>query len=217
MRKLRRAKPALQTALQLVAVPGQLDHKTQDRLSRREGDRLCSRTPHLVEPYRTLGLGRSGSHRGVIAPPGRVLSAAVMPVPIKRALVLLIAPLLAVGITACASTTSTSSFKGENRAVAQAIANLQTEATAGEAKKICASLLASAVTERLNSAHGGCTQALKGQLAQVDTPELTVQEVQQYSATSAGAQVKSTYAGKSKVRTITLVKEAGKWKISKLG
>jgi uncharacterized lipoprotein YehR (DUF1307 family) len=140
-----------------------------------------------------------------------------MPVLIKRALVLLIAALLAVGVTACASTTSTSSFKGENHAVAQAIANLQTEAAAGEAKKICASLLASAVTARLNSAHEGCTQALKGQLAQVDTPELTVQEVQQYSATSAGAQVKSTYAGKSKVRTMTLVKEAGKWKISKLG
>ena len=70
------------------------------------------------------------------------------------------------------------------------------------------------MTARLNSAHGGCTQALKNQLTEVDTPELTVQEVQLNSATSASAQVKSIYAGKSRVRTLTLVKEGGKWKIS---
>ncbi len=138
-------------------------------------------------------------------------------VPIKRALVLLCAPLLALGMSACANTTDTSAYKGENRAVAQTIANLQSEATAGEAQKICSTLLARAVTTRLNSAHGGCTQALKNQLTQVDTPELAVQEVQQNSATSASAQVKSIHAGKSKVSTLTLVKEAGKWKISGLG
>jgi len=147
----------------------------------------------------------------------RVLSAAVIQVPLKRALMLLCAPLLALGMSSCASTTTTSSYKGENHAVAQTIANLQTEATAGEAQKICATLLSSTVTARLSSAHGGCTQALKNQLTQVDTPELTVQEVQQHGATSASAQVKSTYAGKSKLSTLTLVKEAGKWKISGLG
>jgi hypothetical protein len=141
----------------------------------------------------------------------------VIQVPIKRALVLLCAPLLALGMSACASTTNTSSYKGENHAVAQTIANLQSEATAGEAQKICATLLSSAVTRRLSSAHGGCTQALKNQLSQVDTPELTVQEVQQNSPTSASAQVKSIYAGKSKLSTLTLIKEAGKWKISGLG
>src|SRR5665213_1819803 len=55
--KLRRAKPPLQATLQLVAVPRLLDQETQDSLSRGERDHLCSRTPHPVEPYRTLGLG----------------------------------------------------------------------------------------------------------------------------------------------------------------
>ena len=59
-----------------------------------------------------------------------------MPVSLKRALVLLCVPLLAVVVSACASTTSTS-FKGESHAVAQRIADLQTEATADEAQKIC--------------------------------------------------------------------------------
>ena len=134
-----------------------------------------------------------------------------------RPLALLFAPLLALGVSACASTASSSSFKGEQHAVAQVISNFQSEATAGEAQKICSEVLSRAVTARLDSARGGCKQALKSQLSQVDTPELTIEEVKQHGATSASAEVKSTYAGKSKVTTVTLIKEDGAWKISKLG
>ena len=66
---------------------------------------------------------------------GRVLSAAVIQVPIKRVLILFCAPLLALGMNACASTSSSNAFKGESHAVAQTIINLQTEATAGEAAR----------------------------------------------------------------------------------
>ncbi len=136
----------------------------------------------------------------------------------RRLLALLCAPLLVFGVSACASATSTSSFKGEQHAVAQAISDLQSEATAGEAQQICASLLSSAVTARLRSASGGCTQALKNQLSEVDVPELTIQSIQlSGGGASASAQVKSTYAGKNRISTLTLVKEAGKWKISRLG
>jgi hypothetical protein len=134
----------------------------------------------------------------------------------RHAFALLCTPLLVLGMSACASTTSPSSFKGEPHAIAQTISNLQTEATAGEAKKICATLLSSTVTARLSSTSGGCTQALKDQLSQVDTLELTIQSILPQSGTSASAQVKSTYAGKSKTSTVNLVKEDGKWKISKL-
>jgi len=138
------------------------------------------------------------------------------PMSLARPAALLCVPLLALGVSACAGTTS-NDYKGENHAVAEAIANLQTYATAGEAQKICSKLLASAVTARLDSEPGGCKRALKDQLSQVDTPTLTVQEVQPHGATGASAEVKSTYAGNSKVTTITLVKENGAWKISKLG
>jgi hypothetical protein len=136
-----------------------------------------------------------------------------------RPAALLCLPLLALGVSACASTTSSGSFKGEAHAIAQTISNLQTEATAGEAKKICTDLLSSAVTARLGEAGrssigGGCTQAIKSQLSQIDTLELTVQSVLPKSPTSASAQVKSTYAGKAKISTVTLVKEDGAWKIS---
>jgi hypothetical protein len=139
----------------------------------------------------------------------------VIPLPSKHALILLFAPLLVVGMSACASTTS-GSFKGEAKTIAQTISDLQTEATAGEAKKICTNLLAGSVTERLSSAPGGCTQAIKSQLSQVDTLELTVESILPQTATTASAKVKNTYAGKARVSTVDLVKEDGKWKISKL-
>jgi hypothetical protein len=140
-----------------------------------------------------------------------------MPVSIKRGLVLLCVPLLALGASACASTSTLSSFKGEEHAVAQVVSNLQSYGTAGEAQKICADLLSSAVTTRLHSSPGGCEHALKEQLSQVDTPEVTVEKVQIHGTTSSTAEVKSTYAGKAKLTTVTLVKEDGAWKISKLG
>jgi Putative lumazine-binding len=135
---------------------------------------------------------------------------------LARPAALFCVPLLALGVTACSSATSSSSFKGEPHEVAQAIANLQSEAAAGEAQKICDDLLSSSVTARLSPAHGGCTQALKSQLTEVDSPELTIGSIQLHG-TSASATVKSVYAGKSRVSMMSLVKEDGKWKISKLG
>ncbi len=140
----------------------------------------------------------------------------MIPAPIRRVLPLLCAPLLALGVSACASTSSVSSFKGEEHAVAQAIADLQSYGTAGEAQKICSDLLSRAVVARLSSSRGGCKQALKGQLSQVDTPEVRVEKVHLHGARSASAEVKSTYAGKTKLTTVTLLKEDGAWKISKL-
>ncbi len=133
-----------------------------------------------------------------------------------RPLALLLAPLLAFGVTACASTASSSSFKGEQHAVAQTISNLQADTTAAEQKKVCTDDLAAALVTRLGRTKG-CEAAIKSQLTEVDTPELTIQSVKLLGGASATAQVKSTYSGKSRVSTITLVKEAGKWKISGLG
>jgi copper chaperone CopZ len=138
-----------------------------------------------------------------------------MPVPAKRALALLCAPLLAVGLSACAQTVSTTGLKGESKNVAETIKNLETDVTAGEQTKICKSDLSSAVVARLNGSKGGCKQAIKNQLAEIDSFELTIQSV---SATppTATARVESVYSGKKRISTVSLVKEDGKWKISAL-
>ena len=132
-----------------------------------------------------------------------------------RTLALLCAPLLAVGFAACGTATvSTAGFKGEAHAVAQAVSNLQSDATAGEEKKVCANDLSSAVVSRLGGSKG-CEKVIKNQPTEVDSLELSVQSVQVNGAT-ASAHVKSVYEGKPRLSTLTLVKESGKWKLSAL-
>jgi len=123
--------------------------------------------------------------------------------------------LLALGLAACGTTVSTGSFKGEAHEAAQAVANLQADATAGDQGKICANDFAASVVSRLGGTKA-CEQAIKNQLAEIDNLELGVQSVKLGSAGTATATVKSTYAGKKKVGPVLLVKEAGKWKVSSL-
>jgi copper chaperone CopZ len=93
------------------------------------------------------------------------------------------------------------------------VANLQSHATALEAKKVCGEDLASANVARLSTATGGCKKAVESQLKQIDNFETTVQSVK-ISGDRATAQVKSIHSGKNAIQTLTFVKEGGKWKIS---
>jgi hypothetical protein len=140
-----------------------------------------------------------------------------MPDPTKPILALLCGPLLAASLAACGSTVSTSGYKGEQLEVAQAISNLQSDVRAADQQKVCTRDLAGPVVARLNAARGGCKQALKNQLAEIDSLEVSVQSIQ-VSGTSAqhvaSARVKSSYAGKQTLRTVSLVKEGGKWKVA---
>ena len=140
-----------------------------------------------------------------------------MTAPIQRALALLVLPLLAASLLGCANKVSTSGFSGEEREVAQAISNLQSDVTAADQQKICRNDFAAGVVGRLNAAPGGCVQAVKSQVAEVDNVNMTVQSVQ-LSGTgaqrTASAREKSVYEGKTRTHTVSLVKEGGKWKIS---
>src|SRR5262249_53578872 len=95
-----------------------------------------------------------------------------------RGFALASAAALALALGACGSTVSTSSFKGEQHAVAQAISDWQSHATALEHKKICSQDFARAVVGRLNAAPGGCDKALETQLKEIDSFEVKVESVQ---------------------------------------
>jgi hypothetical protein len=128
-------------------------------------------------------------------------------------------PLLAVALAACGSSVTTSTFKGEEHEVAQAISNLHADASAGNEQRLCADDLASPVVGALNRARGGCSQVIKNQLAEIDNFEVTIQGVHvtsQGAHPTATATVKSINAGKTRQSSVTLVKEAGRWKVSGL-
>ncbi len=132
----------------------------------------------------------------------------------RRSLTLLCAAPCALALAACGSTVSTTGFKGAKRDVAQTIANLQSDATTAQQKKICANDLAAATVAKLGGAKG-CEAAIKNQLAQVDSLDVSVQSVQlTKNETVASAQTKSIHQGKSRASALTLVKEGGKWKVS---
>jgi hypothetical protein len=139
-----------------------------------------------------------------------------MPLLAKRVLALLCAPLLALGMSACAKTVSTSGLKGESKKAAETIKALQTDVTAGDEKKICKNDLASTVVSKLGSAKGGCQQAVKDQLTEIDSFEITVDSIK-VNGDTAVAKVASKFSGKARPSTLSLVKESGKWKISALG
>ncbi len=137
----------------------------------------------------------------------------------NRALALIWVVLGAVGLSACASTstTSTAGFKGEARAAAQAISSLQSDATARNEGKVCADDLAKTTVTLLDSARGGCKQAIKSQLTEVENFEVGVQSVQLGGASelrTATAQVRGIDEGRTRLYTVSLVREGGRWKIS---
>ncbi|HTA14971.1 MAG TPA: hypothetical protein VK781_08955 [Solirubrobacteraceae bacterium] len=119
---------------------------------------------------------------------------------------------LPIGLAACGETASTGNFKGESHNVAQTVSNFQSDATAGNQKKLCQNDLASTITARLQSS-GGCQATLKEQLHEIDALNLTIESIS-VNGTGAIAHVKSTYSGKSRITTLTLVKEGSHWKIS---
>lgn len=139
-----------------------------------------------------------------------------MPAPpaAKPALALLCAAPLALLALGCGAAVSTSAFKGRQHEAAQAIADLQSDATAGDEKKICADDLAAGVVSALGG-RKGCARTVKRQLEEVDNLEVSVQSIQ-VAGTTATAKVKSTYAGRSRRGSLALVEEGGRWKVAKV-
>jgi len=119
---------------------------------------------------------------------------------------------LAGALAACGETASTSNFKGESHNVAQTVSDFQSDVTGSNQKKLCEKDLAGELTARLRGA-GGCQAVLKDQLHEIDALNMTIESIALSGAT-ATARVKSTYSGKGRITTLTLVKEGPRWKIS---
>jgi hypothetical protein len=131
-----------------------------------------------------------------------------------RGTLLLCAPLLASALAGCGNSVSTSAFKGEQHAVAQTVADLQSDATASDEKKICVNDLAQTVVKGLGGARR-CERAIHDQLAEIDNLEVKVESIQiATGGTTATARVKSIYSGKHRLATLTLAREGARWKVS---
>ncbi len=81
----------------------------------------------------------------------------------RRLLALICLPLCPLALAACGTTTSTAAFKGAEHEVAQTIANLQSDVTSGEQKKICANDLGASVVRSLGGTKH-CESTIKNQI-----------------------------------------------------
>jgi hypothetical protein len=134
-----------------------------------------------------------------------------------RLTALLLALPLALG--ACGQTDKDSSgdFKGDQKAVAQAVEDLQDASRKGDEGKICKDLLAPALVTKIKAASKGtCEDALADALRDADSFELEVEKVA-ITGTAATATVTSDTGPKDRTDTLKLVKDRGDWKIAELG
>jgi hypothetical protein len=120
----------------------------------------------------------------------------------------------ALALAACGTATSASNFKGAEHEVAQRISDFQSDATSSSRSNICTKDFAAPLVARLGR-RKACEAAVKSQLGQIDNLDVTIKSVKLApDGKSATATVKSTESGKTRERTVSLVKEGASWRLS---
>ncbi len=127
---------------------------------------------------------------------------------------LLVLALLALCIAGCGQQgTSTADFEGEERRVAQVIADLQKASQGNDPAEICSRILAPDLVQRLEDGGRTCAQEIGDALDDADEFTLEIDRVQ-ISGTTATARVED-YSDRP--RDVRLTREPGGWRISSLG
>lgn len=124
--------------------------------------------------------------------------------------------LLASALTGCTQGGSaTTGFAGEEKRVAQAIADLSSNATRNKHAETCDQLLSKALRGRIG-AGASCSSELKKAFQDADQSELDVKDVS-IEGTSASARVTSEGRTATVTRTFKLVEEDQRWRIDSFG
>jgi hypothetical protein len=126
--------------------------------------------------------------------------------------------LLAAALAGCGQAPSSAGdFKGAEKAVAQTVEQLQTDAQARKPEKICSDVLARALVDKLKTAGSDCVEEMDKLTGDADDYDLTVTDVTITGAT-ATARVKARVGqNKNGATTFALAREDGKWRLSNLG
>jgi hypothetical protein len=111
---------------------------------------------------------------------------------------------------------SAGKFQGDQKAVAQAVEDLQTAGRKGDANKICTDLLAASLVQTIKQASGDCQKAVDDALQDADSFEMTVEKVV-VNGDRAVATVKSEAGNKDRTDAIALERVGSNWKIASLG
>ena len=134
-----------------------------------------------------------------------------------RLVALLVALPLALGACGQTQKDSAGDFRGDQKAVAQTVEDLQDASRERDEGKICSQLLAPALVDKIKAASNStCEKVLKDSLRDVDSFELQVKKVA-IDGTTATATVTSDTGKKDRTDTLKLQKVGNAWKIATLG
>jgi copper chaperone CopZ len=144
-------------------------------------------------------------------------SLVAMPRPRPAALaVLAFAALLAGCAPSSGSKNSAGDFRGDQRAVATTVEDLESAASDGDENRICRNLLAPALVRALG-AQGGCAAAVDKAIKNADTFAIDVQSVR-IAGNRATARVKFETGERDRFGTVglTRIRQNAGWRIERL-
>jgi hypothetical protein len=130
----------------------------------------------------------------------------------KRRLVILPLLLLA-GCGASSQPSSVEDFKGDERAVAQKVEDLQKAGERQEPETICGEILARSLVQQLEAAGSDCTQEMEKAIEDADDYALDVTDVT-ISGSTATARVRRGEDGPTE--TMEFTQEGGQWRATSL-
>jgi hypothetical protein len=111
--------------------------------------------------------------------------------------------------------TSTSEYKGEEKDVAEVVADLSDDASRGRGSHVCGEVVTPRL-QKLIADGSSCPSEVKKAFEDADTADLAVDDVT-VTGTKATAQVSTEARGDEVKRTFRLVKVAGDWRIDSFG
>jgi hypothetical protein len=124
---------------------------------------------------------------------------------------------LALTLASCtaAPRDSAKDFKGDERAVAQAVEDLETAARKNDGDAACTKLFAQQLLATIKAKGTNCKSAVKEAFKDADSTDLSVKDVT-ITGTKARATVTSGSGGKKRTDTLELEKTGAAWRISSL-
>ena len=130
-----------------------------------------------------------------------------------KRLVVLLGVLAIAGCGAQADPSSAEKFKGEQRAVAQKVEDLQDAGRGGKAEDICSDILASSLVQQIEAAGADCADEMEKAIDDAQDYSLDVQKVT-ISGSDATVQVRRGDDGPT--GTMEFTKENGQWRATSL-